>query len=446
MSLLAQMGHFIVEIKPRGLMLTSLLVVFICLSLFLAVVVWYLRKLLNEHRFELKKTQGDLLVEKTERSRAEAELQALRESIGSERQLLELASTQLRDTFKSLAADALSGNTQQFLELAKAQLALESGKAKGDLEKRQQSINELLKPLTENIEKYRQHIDEIERDRQLTYQVLEGEIKRVAESSLQLSKETSKLKDALKRPHVRGRWGELQLKNCVELAGMSEHADVTFQDVNTDADGQILIPDMIVRMPGGRIVVVDSKTPADAFYSSLEATTDEARNLEMQRHGRHVKEHVRKLSTRAYAESLKDSADFTVMFLPNESFLYAALECEPDLVEFALQRKVLIATPPTLIGLLKVIRFGWNEARMAENAKLISDAGQELHKRLCDFVDAFMDMGKYLDKAKEEYEVGKMRLERRVLVQARRLEDLGVKGSKSLPEGAGLNVENDSSL
>ena len=221
---------------------------------------------------------------------------------------------------------------------------------------------------------------------------------------------------------------------------MSEYADVSFQDFTADEEGARHIPDMVVRMPGGRRVIVDAKTPIDAFLNSLEASTDELRRTEMARHGRHVKEHVRKLSTRAYAEVIKDSADFTVLFLPNESFLYAALEVEPDIVEFALQKKVLIATPPTLIGLLKVVRYGWSEQRLAENAQRISEAGSELHKRLCDFVDTYQTVGKHLNKAKEEYDRGMTRLESRVLVQARRFEGLGAKSAKTLIEAPPENI------
>jgi DNA recombination protein RmuC len=190
---------------------------------------------------------------------------------------------------------------------------------------------------------------------------------------------------------------------------------------------------MTVRRPGGRIVIVDAKTPLEAFMSSLEATHDEARASELVRHGRHVKDHVKKLSQKAYNENLKSAADFTIMFLPNESFLYAALETEPDLMEFAIQKKILIATPPTLIGLLKVIRYGWNEDKLAENAQRISEVGSELHKRVVDFVETFMDIGKHLAKAKTEYDAGLVRLESRVITQARRLEKLGAKSSKDLP-------------
>jgi DNA recombination protein RmuC len=213
---------------------------------------------------------------------------------------------------------------------------------------------------------------------------------------------------------------------------MSEYADVNLQNATSDADGGVHIPDMVVRMPGGRQVVVDSKTPIDAFISSLEATTEEQRVAQMVRHSSHVKEHVRQLSSRSYQSVLKNTPDFTVMFLPNESFLYAALEQEPDLIEYALQKKILIATPPTLIGLLKVIRYGWNEERLADNAQKISEVGKELHKRLCDFVDGYDKVGKFLEKAQEEYEKGRARLNSRVIVQAQRFEALGVRSSKSL--------------
>jgi DNA recombination protein RmuC len=325
----------------------------------------------------------------------------------------------LKDIFKGLAATTLESSTQHFLEIAQT---------------RQQSIDDLLKPVSQALSQYQEQMSAMEKDRQRSFATIDAELKRVADLSLTLGRETSSLKDALKRPHVRGRWGELQLKNCIELAGMSEHADVVMQDATTDQEGGVHIPDMVVRMPGGRQVVVDAKTPIEAFISSLEAPSDDQRVAQMVRHANHVKEHVRQLSSRSYQSVLKNTPDFTVMFLPNESFLYAALEQQPDLIEYALQRKILIATPPTLIGLLKVIRYGWNEERLAENAQKISEVGVELHKRLCDFVDAYDKVGKFLDKAKEEYVKGKTRLQSRVIVQAQRFESLGVRSSKSLGE------------
>lgn len=371
-------------------------------------------------------------------SRAETQAENLKESLEAERKLLETAEERLKDTFKSLASNALEGSSKQFLDLAKSQLSKESEVAKKELEKTEQSIENLVKPLSQVLEKYHGHVDSIEKQRQKSYFNIESELKKVIENTAMLSSETIALKNALKKPHVRGRWGEVQLKNCVELAGMSEFADVTFQDTTSDTEGRLHIPDMTVRMPGGRLIVVDSKTPIDAFLSSLEATTEEERTAEMARHGRHVKDHVKKLSSRAYVDALENSPDFTVMFLPNESFLYAALESEPDLMEYALQKKVLITTPPTLIGLLKVIRFGWNEEKLAENAIKISEAGTELHKRLVEFVEGYVTVGKSLEKAKVEYDKGLNRLERRLVSKAREMEQMGIKSSKDLPEGMGV--------
>ena len=380
----------------------------------------------------------------SEKARLEAELQNVQTRLKEEREQLDQAQKRLQESFESLAAKALRGNSEQFIQLAQETFKREQQAATSDLEKRQTAIQTLVGPLKESLEQYQKRVSDIELARTRAYTSIEDQLKTFSELSQNLSKETSALKDALKKPHIRGRWGEVQLKNCVELAGMSEYSDVTFQDSTDGAEGNRLIPDMTVRMPGGRLVVVDCKTPIDAFLASLEAQNDDVRQAEMIRHGKHVKSHVQTLATKDYGKNIEGAADFTVMFLPNESFLYAALESEPDLVEFALQKKVLIATPPTLIGLLKVIRYGWNEEKLAENASRISKEGQELHKRICDFVDAYVNVGKHLDKAREEYDKGMSRLERRVLVQARRLEKLGAKSHKDLPPGLGELEESES--
>ena len=335
------------------------------------------------------------------------------------------------DSFRSLAAQALEGNNKQFLELAKTALGKEAEVSKADLEKRQLAIQNLVSPLKETLERYQNLANQVERERQRSYQSVESELKRLAEANVTLSKQTSALKNALKKPHVRGRWGEVQLKNCIELAGMSEYADVTFQDGFKD-EGKHLIPDMTVKMPGQRVVVVDAKTPIDAFLDALESETDDERSGHFLRHGKQLKDHVQKLASKGYANAIGNSADFTVMFLPNESFLYAALESQADIIEYALDKKILIATPPTFIGLLKVIRYGWNEEKLAENAQKISETGKELHKRVCDFVETYDNVGKHLKKASEEYESGLKRLQSRVITQAKRFEKLGAKSSKEL--------------
>jgi DNA recombination protein RmuC len=379
---------------------------------------------------EREKTLRENLVLQTEAASTREKLRSLEETASAQAQV----KTELSESFKGLAASALEASMGQFLNLAQSTFQQANEMHKLDSDQRHKAMDSLIKPVTESLVKYQEQIQMLEKDRARAFQMIDQELKKVSEAHLYLTKETTALKDALKRPHVRGRWGEVQLRNCVELAGMSEYADVSFQNSTTDEEGGRHIPDMIVRMPGGRNVIVDSKTPIDAFLNSLEAPTEELRRTEIARHGRHVKEHVKKLSTRAYTEVIKDTADFTVLFLPNESFLYAALEAEPDVVEFALQKKVLIATPPTLIGLLKVIRFGWSEQKLAENAHRISEMGQELHKRICDFADTYESVGKHLNKAKDEYDKGRTRLESRLLVQARRFESLGAKSNKTLLE------------
>lgn len=402
-------------------MLTTV-IVSLCLLLLLsfAAVIYLWR--------EREKALRENLVLQTEAVGTREKLRALEETAVAQAQV----KTELSESFKGLAASALEASMGQFLNLAQSTFQQANEMHKLDSDQRHKAMDSLIKPVTDSLMKYQEQIQMLEKDRARAFQMIDQELKKVSEAHLYLTKETTALKDALKRPHVRGRWGEVQLRNCVELAGMSEYADVSFQSSTTDEEGGRHIPDMIVRMPGGRNVIVDSKTPIDAFLNSLEAPTEELRRTEIARHGRHVKEHVKKLSTRAYTEVIKDTADFTVLFLPNESFLYAALEAEPDVVEFALQKKVLIATPPTLIGLLKVIRFGWSEQKLAENAHRISEMGQELHKRICDFADTYENVGKHLNKAKDEYDKGRTRLESRLLVQARRFESLGAKSNKTL--------------
>lgn len=364
---------------------------------------------------------------------AEAENKSLVSQLQSERERFETVKTELKDSFSSLAAQSLQSSTKHLYELAEESFKKQSQLQNMDFDQKKKSIEDLMQPVSKALNEYQKQVSEMEKERQRAFGSIDSELKRVAEVGSHLSKETTALKDALKKPHIRGRWGEVQLKNCIDLAGMSEFADVEFQHV-AEVDGDRLIPDMIVRMPEGRKVIVDAKTPLDAFISALEAPTEELRNVEMARHGRHIKDHVKKLAAKGYAESLDGSADFIVMFLPNESFLYAALEVEPDLVEYALQKKILIATPPTLIGLLKVIRFGWSEKKLAENANRISQVGVELHKRIVDFFESYESIGKHLEKAKSEYDKGKARLESRVLVSTKRLESLGAKSPKSLPE------------
>lgn len=387
-------------------------------------------KLTNELNQQVQKVM-DLQIQKAE---LQTQLDMLQNTLNSERSTFDRLKEQMTHAFESLASKVLRVNGEQFLQTAKELLNQETQGVKVDLQQRSQMFEATLRPLQESLNRLQNQNLALEQQRQNSIGSIATELKKVVESSENLRQQTQALKDALKRPHVRGRWGELQLRNCIELAGMSEYADLTFQEITTLENGQKLVPDLVVKMPGGRVVIVDAKTPIDAFLTALESTSEEERQTQLVRHGRHIKEHILRLSTKAYNEQCGASADFTIMFLPNESFLYAALESEPNLVEFALQKKILIATPPTFIGLLKVIRFGWSEEKLARNAEEISTAARELHKRLVDFTDSLLGMGKYLQKAQNEYDVTVKRFNSRVLTQARRIEELGAKSTKPLPE------------
>lgn len=359
--------------------------------------------------------------------RVKSELDFAQKSLALEKDILKQSLDSLQNSFNSLASTALDANNKRFLDLAKSTIEKETTQTGHNLQG-------IVRPLEQILSTYQKNIDDLEKERQKSYFKVESELQKLSVSGQQLAQATLSLKDALKRPHVRGRWGEMQLKNCMELAGMSEYADITFQDAQTDSEGQKLIPDMTVKMPGGRVVLVDAKTPIDAFLSYLDAPSDEQKRIELNRHGKHIRDHINKLSLKEYGARFENTADMTVMFLPNESFLYAALESQPDLVEYALAKKILVATPPTLIGLLKVIRFGWTEEKLAENARAISEVGSELHKRIADFVEGFVKIGDSLKRASDEYENGLKRLNSRILSQAKKLESLGARGNKELPE------------
>lgn len=343
------------------------------------------------------------------------------------------AKDSLESQFKLLSQEALENSQSKFFELAKSFFERESAQNTKDSKHREESITKLLNPLEEQLKVYQKALHEMEKHQESKYTNIDKELKNVAQTAVQLSQETSNLKTALKRPHIRGRWGEVQLKNCVEMSGMSEYCDFSLQDYKS-SDEKRLIPDMTVKMPGGHIVIVDAKTPIDAFLDYIEAKDEETKSAQLQRHSKHLKEHIKQLSSKQYHSHFEESADFTVMFLPNESFLYAALEVEPEIINFALDRKVLITTPPTFVGLLKVILHGWNEEKLTKNAQLISEVGTELHKRICDFTDAYSNVGKFLDKAKLEFDVSNTRLESRVIKQALKLEKLGAKSHKELPQ------------
>jgi DNA recombination protein RmuC len=363
------------------------------------------------------------------RAQLEAERRAQSERAGA----LAQAEQRLRESFDSLAAQALKNNNELFLAVARETLGREQALAQSGLKERETAIAQLIQPLRSALEKTEQQVESLERERREAYTALRTQIESLASGQSQLQRETRNLVTALRRPEVRGRWGEVTLRRLVELAGLSEHCDFTEQAHLEGPDGA-LRPDLVVHMPESRDLVIDVKTPLDGYLEALEAASDEARQSALRRHAQQLEARIRELASKAYWAQFEHSPQFAVLFLPGDQFLAAALAERPDLIEAALRQNIIIATPSTLMALLKTVAYGWRQSAMADNAALIRGLGQELHRRLGSFISHLQRLGQRLDAAVDAYNCAVGSLERQVLPQARRFSELGVPAEAPLAQ------------
>jgi DNA recombination protein RmuC len=339
---------------------------------------------------------------------------------------------QQRDAFGVAATDALRANSETFLQLAREALGREQLVGANALKERATAIERLVEPLRVALERTEAQVQSLERDRRDAFAGLKVQLENLVGNNAQLQRETHSLVDALRRPEVRGRWGEMTLRRVVELAGMSEHCDFTEQLHIEGSDGA-LRPDLVVHLSDGRDLIIDVKTPLDAYLAAHEAQTDDERAQHLKRHAQQLETHVRKLASKAYWAQFRTSPQFVVLFLPGEQFLGAALTERPDLIDGALQKAVIIATPATLMAILKSVAHSWRQAVLAENAEKIRDIGQDLYRRLGNFTGHLGKLGKRLDDAVHGYNDAVGSLERQVLPQARRFVELGVSAEEPLP-------------
>jgi len=356
----------------------------------------------------------------------------------SQLELLDASRAQLRDEMKGISAAVLEKTAESLTRELSAQRRIESERAAGEMGKRAAELRGLVEPMKDKLGKVESQIESLERERREAQGQLGEMFKQLNEGISGLRSETGSLVGALRRPATRGSWGEIQLRNVIEMAGMVAHCDFTEQ-TTIEAEGGRLRPDVLVRLPGGKLIVVDSKVPLDAYLSAMEATSDEERGLHLARHARQTRDHITKLASKAYQSQLESSPELVVMFVPSDGIYHAALSEDPALIEYGVDQQVLLATPTTLIGLLRAVHYGWKQELIAASAREIAETGRELHRRIARFVEPLAKVGRQLGSAVTAYNEAVGSFESRVVPQLRRIEEAGASSDRSV-ELAGIEA------
>lgn len=405
------------------------LIIGIVIGLFLGAALVYF--VLNSNHAKTKEALARLEAQHA------AELKSAEEKLA----LLEQARAQLKESFQALSSEALSRNNESFLNLAKSTLEKYQESAKGDLEKRQEAIHQTVEPVGLALKAFNERVEKIEERRTQTDASLKQQLQQLAESQVQLSRTTGSLVQALRAPQVRGQWGEMQLRRTVEMAGMINRVDFLEQASVDSADGQRQRPDMLINLPNGRQVVVDSKVPLAAYLDALQSDNPDVQKERMIAHARHIRDHIKGLSAKSYWTQFDNAPEFVVLFIPNETIFSAALEQDPMLIEQGVNNQVILATPTTLIALLKAIAFGWQQEAIAREAKEIAALGKELYERIGVVTGHFAKLGKSLDQTVSHYNKAISSVESRLLVTARKFEALDSAAPDPLPEPAAIEKQ-----
>jgi DNA recombination protein RmuC len=381
---------------------------------------------------DLRVAQTRIEEEQKLRAAAEKDAESQRNNLVEQRRLLDDAQVKLREAFQSLAGEALQASSRQFMDLAKSKFDTLQKEAEGDLEQRKAAIQSMVDPLETALKDLRTEVNRVESARQEAYGSLRNEVQLLATTNKELRQETGSLVNSLKQPQVKGKWGELTLKRVVELAGMSPHCDFQEQaSVNTD-EGR-LRPDLKIHLPGGTQIVVDVKVPLHGFFKAVSAQSDAEYREAMMQHANLVRDHIKGLSGKEYWKQFEPTPEFVVLFVPGESFFSAALEQDRTLIEDAIDKRVVLASPTTLIALLRAIAYGWKQQLVAENAERIKDLGKDLYERVVKFAEHLSDISKGLERASKAYNNAVASFDSRLIPTARKFREMGV-GSAEIPE------------